>query len=187
MLNLWECSRTGMSTLQGLLYIIISCTGAKYVVLHILLSWLFNGLSQVFYFIKPTPANLAAYEKWSGTEMQNHSWLGDMVDEVYKVELTTGNTMIIPTGWIHAVVGVRITEVDFAHTFFYSIRLSTHWCLVVTFCTPTIWQHVRFIPIPYIPCMLNLLCRTTSSRDRNRHTSTKEIPVSHVFQVSIES
>jgi hypothetical protein len=28
-----------------------------------------------------------------------------MVDEVIKVELTTGNTMIIPTGWIHAVVG----------------------------------------------------------------------------------
>jgi F-box and leucine-rich repeat protein 10/11 len=59
---------------------------------------------QVFYFIKPTPANLAAYERWSGTEIQNHTWLGDMVDEVIKVELRAGNTMIIPTGWIHAVV-----------------------------------------------------------------------------------
>lgn len=27
-----------------------------------------------------------------------------MVDEVVKVELIAGNTMIIPTGWIHAVV-----------------------------------------------------------------------------------
>jgi F-box/leucine-rich repeat protein 10/11 len=36
--------------------------------------------------------------------MQTSVWLGDMVDEVIKVELTTGNTMIIPTGWIHAVV-----------------------------------------------------------------------------------
>ena len=27
-----------------------------------------------------------------------------MCDEVVKVELTEGNTMIIPTGWIHAVV-----------------------------------------------------------------------------------
>jgi type II secretory pathway component PulM len=59
---------------------------------------------QVFYFIKPTSANLAAYERWSGTELQTHAWLGDMVDEVVKVELTAGNTMIIPTGWIHAVV-----------------------------------------------------------------------------------
>ncbi|CAL1703876.1 unnamed protein product [Somion occarium] len=57
---------------------------------------------KVFYFIRPTPSNLAAYERWSGTEMQNHSWLGDMVDDVYKVELQGGNTMIIPTGWIHA-------------------------------------------------------------------------------------
>lgn len=59
---------------------------------------------QVFYFIRPTPANLAAYERWSGTEMQSHSWLGDLCDEVFKVELTEGNTLIIPTGWIHAVV-----------------------------------------------------------------------------------
>ena len=27
-----------------------------------------------------------------------------MVDEVTKVDLSEGNTMIIPTGWIHAVV-----------------------------------------------------------------------------------
>lgn len=60
--------------------------------------------SKIFYFIRPTPANLAAYERWSGTDIQNYSWLGDLADEVFKVELTTGNTMIIPTGWIHAVV-----------------------------------------------------------------------------------
>jgi F-box/leucine-rich repeat protein 10/11 len=59
---------------------------------------------QVFYFIRPTQANLAAYERWSGTELQYQSWLGDMVDEVFKVELKEGNTMIIPSGWIHAVV-----------------------------------------------------------------------------------
>lgn len=61
------------------------------------------NFAEVFYFIRPTPANLAAYERWSGTEMQN-SWLGDLCDEVFKIELHAGNTMIIPTGWIHAVV-----------------------------------------------------------------------------------
>jgi F-box/leucine-rich repeat protein 10/11 len=60
--------------------------------------------SQVFYFIRPTLANFQAYERWSGTEMQSNVWLGDMVDEVVKVTLHAGNTMIIPTGWIHAVV-----------------------------------------------------------------------------------
>ncbi|KZV67975.1 Clavaminate synthase-like protein [Peniophora sp. CONT] len=59
--------------------------------------------AKTFLFIKPTPANLAAYERWSGSEMQTNTWLGDLVDEVMKVELTAGNTMIIPTGWIHAV------------------------------------------------------------------------------------
>jgi hypothetical protein len=29
-----------------------------------------------------------------------------MVDEVVKVTLHPGNTMIIPTGWIHAVVSM---------------------------------------------------------------------------------
>lgn len=29
-----------------------------------------------------------------------------MVDDVYKVELHEGNTMVIPTGWIHAVVSL---------------------------------------------------------------------------------
>lgn len=59
---------------------------------------------KTFYFIRPTPANLAAYEKWSGDkDLQENTWLGDMVDEVYQIALKPGNTMIIPTGWIHAV------------------------------------------------------------------------------------
>ena len=64
---------------------------------------------QVFYFIRPTAANLAAYEKWSGSELQYQAWLGDMVDEVFKVELVQGNTMIIPSGWIHAVVSTFLS------------------------------------------------------------------------------
>lgn len=52
-----------------------------------------NYYSQVFYFIRPTPANLNAYEKWSGSELQSTTWLGDFADEVFKVELSAGNTM----------------------------------------------------------------------------------------------
>ncbi|KAI0048251.1 Clavaminate synthase-like protein [Auriscalpium vulgare] len=59
--------------------------------------------SKTFLFIRPTPANLSAYERWSGTEIQSHTWLGDLVDEVVRVDLVQGNTMMIPTGWIHAV------------------------------------------------------------------------------------
>ncbi|KAI0670700.1 Clavaminate synthase-like protein [Trametes maxima] len=80
--------------------------------------------AKVFYFIRPTPANLAAYERWSGTEVQNHSWLGDMCDEVFKVELKTGNTMIIPTGWIHAVYTPADTLV-FGGNFLHSYNVPT--------------------------------------------------------------
>jgi F-box/leucine-rich repeat protein 10/11 len=36
--------------------------------------------------------------------MQQDTWLGDMCDEVRRVVLIEGDTMIIPAGYIHAVV-----------------------------------------------------------------------------------
>ncbi|KAL6309229.1 JmjC domain-containing histone demethylation protein 1 [Sparassis latifolia] len=83
--------------------------------------------SKVFYFIRPTPSNLMAYEQWSGTEMQNHSWLGDLVDEVFKVELHGGNTMFIPTGWIHAVytpVDTLVFGGNFLHSYNVAMQLK---------------------------------------------------------------
>jgi len=100
---------------------------------------------KVFYFIKPTPANLAAYEKWSGSEIQSHAWLGDMVDEVFKVTLQEGNTMIIPSGWIHAVVRHLWL---FLTIYSLSNVPSTHqWtqsCLEAIFYILMIWQCVCY-------------------------------------------
>lgn len=63
--------------------------------------------AQVFFFIRPTEANLAAYGQWSGSsELQSSTWLPDMCDEVRKVTLVAGDTMIIPAGYIHAVVSL---------------------------------------------------------------------------------
>ena len=73
------------------------------------LSCLIIFSSQTFLFIRPTATNLASYERWSGSEIQTHTWLGDIVDEIIKVDLREGNTMIIPTGWIHAVVRYTLT------------------------------------------------------------------------------
>ncbi|KAL5529550.1 hypothetical protein ACEPAG_5535 [Sanghuangporus baumii] len=80
--------------------------------------------AKTFYFIRPTPANLAAYEKWSGSELQTSTWLGDLVDTVYKVVLVQGNTMIIPTGWIHAVYTPMDTIV-FGGNFLHSYNVAT--------------------------------------------------------------
>ena len=80
---------------------------------------------KVFYFIRPTKDNLAAYERWSGSkEMQDSTWLGDLVDEVYKVELSPGNTMTIPTGWIHAVYTPEDSLV-FGGNYLHSLEIPT--------------------------------------------------------------
>ncbi|KAI8340251.1 hypothetical protein BC941DRAFT_348809 [Chlamydoabsidia padenii] len=59
--------------------------------------------SKVFYFIEPTTKNLKKYQKWSSSPEQSTTFLGDEVKSCYSVHLKAGNTMIIPTGWIHAV------------------------------------------------------------------------------------
>ncbi|KAI9313306.1 hypothetical protein BX666DRAFT_1864628 [Dichotomocladium elegans] len=62
----------------------------------------FKG-SKVFYFIEPTSKNLRKYQKWSSSPDQNTIFFGDEVKKCYAVHLKAGNTMMIPTGWIHAV------------------------------------------------------------------------------------
>eukprot|EP00064_Thunnus_orientalis_P014867 superscaffoldBa00002655_g14914 len=59
---------------------------------------------KIFYLIKPTPANLALYEAWSSSPNQSESFFGDKVDKCYKCVVPQGTTLLIPTGWIHAVL-----------------------------------------------------------------------------------
>ncbi|KAJ3015584.1 JmjC domain-containing histone demethylation protein 1 [Thoreauomyces humboldtii] len=59
---------------------------------------------KTFYFIPPTRPNLKKYEKWSSSPEQSNTFLGDEIrGGAIEVNLKAGNTMIIPTGWIHAV------------------------------------------------------------------------------------
>ncbi|KAJ3089550.1 hypothetical protein HK102_006116, partial [Quaeritorhiza haematococci] len=58
---------------------------------------------KIFYFVEPTLRNLRKYEKWSSSPDQPNLFFGDDVKECCKITLKPGNTMIIPTGWIHAV------------------------------------------------------------------------------------
>ncbi|KAH9984732.1 jumonji protein [Russula compacta] len=91
--------------------------------------------SKTFLFIRPTPANLASYERWSGSEIQSHTWLGDMVDEVIKVDLSEGNTMIIPTGWIHAVYTPQDALVfggNFLHSYNAALQLRVREIEIAT-------------------------------------------------------
>ncbi|RKO83564.1 hypothetical protein BDK51DRAFT_34894, partial [Blyttiomyces helicus] len=58
----------------------------------------------IFFFIEPTKANLKKYELWAKSPNQGQTFLADSIKGgCIRVRLVAGNTMLIPTGWIHAV------------------------------------------------------------------------------------
>lgn len=59
--------------------------------------------SKTFLFIPPTTANLNKYSDWCRSPDQSKIFLADQCKDTFKVELTRGDTMFIPSGWIHAV------------------------------------------------------------------------------------
>uniref|UniRef100_A0A8C3AZT4 Lysine-specific demethylase 7A n=1 Tax=Cyclopterus lumpus TaxID=8103 RepID=A0A8C3AZT4_CYCLU len=59
---------------------------------------------KIFYLIKPSPVNLALYEAWSSSPNQSEVFFGDKVEKCYKCVVPQGTTLLIPTGWIHAVL-----------------------------------------------------------------------------------
>jgi len=58
---------------------------------------------KTFFFIPPKKEHLKKYEEWCLSADQNSTFLGDWTKECYRVDLTAGDTMLIPSGWIHAV------------------------------------------------------------------------------------
>ena len=83
---------------------------------------LFQG-EKVFYLIKPTPANLILYEHWVSSSNQSEMFFGDQVDQCYKCRVKQGQTMFIPTGWIHAVF-TPIDSLVFGGNFLCSLNID---------------------------------------------------------------
>ncbi|KAI8875395.1 Clavaminate synthase-like protein [Backusella circina FSU 941] len=85
--------------------------------------------SKTFYFIEPTPKNLKKYQTWTSSPDQSVTFFGDLVKECYCVKLKPGNTMIIPTGWIHAVFTPEDAIViggNFLHSYNVSTQLKIY-------------------------------------------------------------
>lgn len=58
---------------------------------------------KTFFFIPPESRYLKQYEQWCMSPNQDSIFLGDQTKECYRVDLSEGDTMLIPSGWIHAV------------------------------------------------------------------------------------
>lgn len=78
---------------------------------------------KVFYLIKPTPANLQLYQHWMCSSTQSETFFGDQADACYKCVIKQGQTMMIPTGWIHAVL-TPVDSLVFGGNFVHSLNIQ---------------------------------------------------------------
>ncbi|XP_060515940.1 histone lysine demethylase PHF8-like [Cylas formicarius] len=124
---------------------------------------------KIFFFVKPTPANLTLYSQWMTSTNQSETFFGDQVDICYKCHVRQGQTMLIPTGWIHAVYTPADSLVfggNFLHSFNITMQLS---CFEIEKKTKTErkFLYPNFITINFFAAvrLLEQLIEINSSRD----------------------
>ncbi|XP_064488652.1 histone lysine demethylase PHF8-like [Ornithodoros turicata] len=84
---------------------------------------------KIFYLIRPTSANLSLYEHWMASANQSETFFGDQVDACYRLVLSSGQTLFIPTGWVHAVcttVDSMVFGGNFLHSFNIGLQLQVY-------------------------------------------------------------
>ncbi|CAI4232387.1 unnamed protein product [Auanema sp. JU1783] len=77
---------------------------------------------KIFWMVEPTEANIRVYEEFIKNPEQT-GFFGDVVDRCVRVVLKPGDTMIIPSGWIHAVF-TPVDSLVFGGNFLHSLRAS---------------------------------------------------------------
>ena len=81
----------------------------------------FKG-EKIFYLIEPTEKNLSLYEKWSSLPNNTEVFFSDQVSKCYICEIKEGNTIFLPTGYIHAVYTPQ-DSIDFGGNFITSYNI----------------------------------------------------------------
>ena len=88
--------------------------------------------AKTFVLIPPSKENLSIYEDWLCRLNQSEIFLPDMIpnpDDVIRVSVPPSKTLIIPTGWIHAVYTPADSIVlggNFLHGLDISLQLQVH-------------------------------------------------------------
>uniref|UniRef100_A0AAY4A587 [histone H3]-dimethyl-L-lysine(36) demethylase n=1 Tax=Denticeps clupeoides TaxID=299321 RepID=A0AAY4A587_9TELE len=84
---------------------------------------------KIFWLIPPTLQNLELYENWVLSGKQGDIFLGDKATDCQRIELKQGYTLIIPSGWIHAVytpVDTLVFGGNFLHSFNIPMQLNIY-------------------------------------------------------------
>uniref|UniRef100_A0A3P9KBH0 [histone H3]-dimethyl-L-lysine(36) demethylase n=1 Tax=Oryzias latipes TaxID=8090 RepID=A0A3P9KBH0_ORYLA len=117
--------------------------------------------SKVFWLIPPTHPNLELYENWVLSGKQGDIFLGDRVSNCQRIELKQGWTLIIPSGWIHAVytpVDSMVFGGNFLHSF--NIPMQLNICNIedrtrvpVKFRYPFFYEMCWYVLERYVYCL----------------------------------
>lgn len=83
----------------------------------------FQG-EKVFYLIEPTPANLEIYKRWMKSDNNRITFLPSLLSDsaCFELRVNTGNTILIPSGWIHAVY-TPVDSLVFGGNFLHEINI----------------------------------------------------------------
>ncbi len=77
-----------------------------------------------FLLIAPTDDNLKLFERWLTCEQQSFIFFAAQVRQCYRLRLRAGETLLIPTGWIHAVY-TPVDSLVFGGNFLLSRNMRT--------------------------------------------------------------
>eukprot|EP00501_MAST-03F_sp_TOSAG23-6_P000023 GSMAST32.ASY1.ANO1.24.1 assembled CDS len=72
---------------------------------------------KIFLMIPPTKSNLKKYEEWVQNEKQSEIFFADLCDDCFRVNVSVGNTLFLPSGWIHAVSDSLVFGGNYIHAF----------------------------------------------------------------------
>lgn len=101
---------------------------------------------KIFYLIPPTEENLLLYEEWVSSSNQSELFFGNQVKDCHQFTLLPGNTLFIPTGWIHAVLTPKDSLVfggNFIHRFNIGLQLRIY-DMEIRLQTPLKFRHPNY-------------------------------------------
>lgn len=101
---------------------------------------------KIFFLIPPTEENLLHYEQWVMSSNQSEIFFGGLVPTCYQCTVYQGNTLFIPTGWIHSVLTPKDSLVfggNFLHRYSIGLQLRIHE-IELRLGTPVKFQHPHY-------------------------------------------
>lgn len=78
---------------------------------------------KIFWFIPPTKKNFELFQKWTMGGSQDQEFFGEQVEDCQRIRMKAGETLFIPSGWIHAVYS-PIDCINFGGNFLHGLSMT---------------------------------------------------------------